>query len=207
MRQAITRNALSGSAMLDRVLRDRADFPMAGTGMASESESARRVERRIMGPPDRVGESGDRRAAMGRGWGLGCATGWLCLGAAVGLGCGNSGGSSQPLGLANPASVNCGTQGGNLRIETLGNGAQYGVCIFEDNRQCEEWALFRGDCPKGGRRVTGYETPGGRLCALRGGTYRMTDAATEGQPERGECGLPDGTACGAGALYAGDCPG
>jgi putative hemolysin len=31
---------------------------------------------------------------------------------------------------------------------------QYGVCFFEDNRQCEEWALLRGDCPVGGKKVT-----------------------------------------------------
>ena len=145
--------------------------------------------------------------ATGSGSG-GVVVAWLCLGAALALcsGCGPWGGSSQPLGLANPASVNCGTQGGDLRIEKLANGAEYGVCVFEDNRQCEEWALLRGECPKGGRRVTGYATPGGRLCAIRGGTYRMTEAPTEDQPERGECRLPGGARCEAGALYAGACP-
>ena len=49
------------------------------------------------------------------------------------------------IGMANPASVNCTTKGGTLEIRQDGSGGQYGVCLFEDNRQCEEWALFNGD--------------------------------------------------------------
>jgi len=60
-------------------------------------------------------------------------------------------------GLANPASVNCTQGGGTLDIRTRPDGGQYGVCVFEDNRQCEEWALLRGDCPAGGLKITGYE--------------------------------------------------
>ena len=36
--------------------------------------------------------------------------------------------------VANPASENCIAKGGELRIETAGDGGQYGVCLFEDNR-------------------------------------------------------------------------
>ena len=50
-----------------------------------------------------------------------------------------------------------------------GDGGQIGVCYFEDNRQCEEWALMRGECPVGGVKVTGYVTPAGRYCAITGG--------------------------------------
>jgi putative hemolysin len=42
-------------------------------------------------------------------------------------------------GIANPASENCLTQGGTLSIQERGDGSQYGICLFEDNRQCEEW--------------------------------------------------------------------
>src|SRR5512139_2612950 len=69
--------------------------------------------------------------------------------------------STQPA-IANPASKNCMSQGGTLTIETRGDGGQFGVCYFEDNLQCEEWALFRGDCPVGGVKVTGYVTPAAR---------------------------------------------
>jgi len=50
-------------------------------------------------------------------------------------------------GAANPASQNCANQGGTLSIEARGDGGQFGVCYFEDNRQCEEWALLRGTVP------------------------------------------------------------
>jgi len=49
----------------------------------------------------------------------------------------------QVTGLANPASVNCIQQGGRLEIRHDAKGGEFGVCIFSDGRQCEEWALFR----------------------------------------------------------------
>lgn len=79
-------------------------------------------------------------------------------------------------GLANPASDHCIATGGEVKIETTGSGGQYGVCLFEDNRQCEEWALLRGACPAGGLKVTGYVTPQARYCAIRGGDYAVTKA-------------------------------
>ena len=85
----------------------------------------------------------------------------------------------RPVQRANPASQNCAQQGGKLAIER-GPDGEIGVCLFEDNRQCEEWALLRGLCPAGGIRVTGYATPEERLCAIRGGQY--TNA--------GECRIP-----------------
>ncbi len=50
------------------------------------------------------------------------------------------------IGLANPASVHCEEQGGTLDIRTDADSGQYGVCVFADGSQCEEWALFRGEC-------------------------------------------------------------
>ena len=132
---------------------------------------------------------------------------WLLLGVVL-AGCGQAE-KAQPsaqLGLPNPASQNCVKLGGESRIEALGSGAQYGVCIFEDNRQCEEWALFRGQCPSGGLKITGYVTPGARYCAITGGDYRVTSAGDSSHPEKGECRLPDGRSCVAAALFAGDCP-
>jgi len=108
-------------------------------------------------------------------------------------------------GLANPASEHCIVEGGQLRIETAGGGGQYGVCLFEDNRQCEEWALLRGECPVGGIRVTGYVTPQARYCAIRGGDYLVTREQTTTSPEEGTCTLPGEPACDALALYEGRC--
>ncbi len=48
-------------------------------------------------------------------------------------------------GMANPASVNCGTLGGKTEIQTATDGGQYGMCTFTNGTTCEEWALFRGE--------------------------------------------------------------
>lgn len=77
--------------------------------------------------------------------------------------------TSTMAGLANPASTNCINQGGQLEIKTKADGSQYGVCFFEDNRQCEEWALMRGQCPVGGVKITGYDNDDQVYCAITGG--------------------------------------
>jgi len=108
------------------------------------------------------------------------------------------------VGLPNPASQNCTAVGGTLQIETRADGGQFGVCTFEDNRQCEEWALLRGECPVGGVKVTGYITAAGRYCAISGGEYTVTTPGDE-QTEQGTCALPDGRICDAGEYYNGQC--
>lgn len=108
------------------------------------------------------------------------------------------------VGIANPASVNCAEQGGTLQVERRPDGGEFGVCYFEDNRQCEEWALMRGDCPVGGVKVTGYVTDAGRFCAISGGNYAVIvegDALTE----EGSCTLPGGVICDARAFWKGTC--
>ena len=108
--------------------------------------------------------------------------------------------------LANPASQNCVDQGGALTIETRGDGGQYGVCTFEDNRQCEEWALFRGQCPVGGVKVTGYATDAARYCAITGGEYQAhASVGSSSDEEQGTCTLPDGTSCDVWEYYNGQC--
>lgn len=107
--------------------------------------------------------------------------------------------------IANPASVHCASVGGQSRIESRADGGQFGVCYFDDNRQCEEWALMRGQCPVGGRKVTGYVTAAARYCAITGGTYTIT-ARSGAADEQGSCALPSGQSCDADELYAGRCP-
>lgn len=51
--------------------------------------------------------------------------------------------------LANPASKYCLDQGGSLEIRTDAQGNQYGMCIFDDGSECDEWAYFRGECKPG----------------------------------------------------------
>jgi putative hemolysin len=73
---------------------------------------------------------------------LGCV---LMLSAMIISGCGTT--TAEPTtGLANPASVYCEEQGYTLEMRTDADGGQYGVCIFPDGSECEEWAFYRGEC-------------------------------------------------------------
>ena len=105
---------------------------------------------------------------------------------------------------ANPASQNCLDKGGAVRIETQARGAQFGVCIFDDNRQCEEWAMMRGDCPIGGIKVAGFVTPAARYCAITGGEYKVT-ANSNTPDEQGTCTFNNGATCNAVAYFEGAC--
>ncbi len=55
--------------------------------------------------------------------------------------------ASHPGGqVANPASAYCEEQGYELEIRTAEDGGQYGICVFPDGSECEEWAFFRDEC-------------------------------------------------------------
>ncbi|MEA3339639.1 MAG: DUF333 domain-containing protein [Chloroflexota bacterium] len=34
-------------------------------------------------------------------------------------------------------------------MRTGDDGGEYGVCVFSDGSECEEWAFFRGECEPG----------------------------------------------------------
>jgi hypothetical protein len=104
---------------------------------------------------------------------------------------------TQTVGIANPASVNCKDKGGNLVSKTIGNGGQYSLCYFDDNRACEEWAMFRGDCPVGGVKTTGFDTEAQRYCAWSGGSTSAVENAV--------CKFKDGSQCLAQDFYTGLC--
>jgi putative hemolysin len=59
-----------------------------------------------------------------------------------------------PANMPNPASVNCEKQGGTLEIRKDAGGGEYGMCVFADNTECEEWALLRGTCAPGQNPVS-----------------------------------------------------
>lgn len=104
--------------------------------------------------------------------------------------------NTQKIGLANPSSVNCIDKGGTLDILKKDDGGEYGVCVFEDNMQCEEWALFYGFCPVGGVKITGYNSKESKYCAIIGGEYKEKDNI---------CVFNNGAECNVTDLYAGDC--
>jgi putative hemolysin len=76
----------------------------------------------------------------------------LCLGVVLALGllcfCGCCPQTPDDGELANPAAANCEGQGYTVKLRTDENGA-YGVCIFPDGTDCEEWAFYRGECGPG----------------------------------------------------------
>lgn len=107
-------------------------------------------------------------------------------------------------GLPNPASANCEEKGGKLEFRERDGLGQYGVCIFADNRQCEEWALLREDCPAGGVRVSGYATEAAVYCAITGGEYAVADKSGAAV-EQGTCTFKDGTTCDVWEYFGGKC--
>ncbi len=85
-----------------------------------------------------------------------------------------------------------------------GDGSEYGVCTFIDNMQCEEWALFRGDCPVGGIKITGYVTPAAVYCAITAGQYTVTGQSNTEQ-EQGTCAFKNGKTCDVWDYWNGKC--
>ncbi|MBU0654278.1 MAG: DUF333 domain-containing protein [Gammaproteobacteria bacterium] len=47
---------------------------------------------------------------------------------------------------ANPASMNCIQQKGTLQIERNAQG-EIAYCLLPSGKRCEEWDMFRGNCP------------------------------------------------------------
>ena len=111
----------------------------------------------------------------------------------------------KSAGLANPASTNCTDKGGTLSIEKDGSGNEYGVCHFEDNLQCEEWAMMKGECPEGGLKVTGYVTTAANYCAITGGDYAITGNSGNTENEQGTCTFKSGKSCDVWDYYNGKC--
>lgn len=107
--------------------------------------------------------------------------------------------------ISNPASENCVKKGGTLEMKKNGKGDEYGVCIFEDNRQCEEWALFRNECPETGLKITGYITEAAIYCVISGGEYKVSNSNNESETENGTCTFFNGQTCNASDFYNGTC--
>ncbi len=105
--------------------------------------------------------------------------------------------TSTPVAKGNPASIYCTQVGGTLTIEKDGAGNEYGLCTFMENRSCEEWALYKGDCPVGGIKTTGYITQAQKYCAWLGGKTTTAENAT--------CTFNDGSVCPDDALFNGTC--
>ena len=93
-----------------------------------------------------------------------------------------------PIGIPNPASVYCADAGGKPLTEKRPDGSEFGICRFENDRECGQWALFRGECPMGGIDVSPYPTDAARFCAITGGTVQVDG-------NRIECTTKNGRTC------------
>ena len=51
--------------------------------------------------------------------------------------------------MPNPASVYCSEKGGTLDIRKDARGNEFGICVFADGSECDEWAFLRGECKPG----------------------------------------------------------
>lgn len=119
--------------------------------------------------------------------------------------------SRDTTNMANPASAYCEEQGFKLEIRTAQDGSQYGVCMFEDNTECEEWAYYRGECKPGDMDVAppptttpaGITNPASTYCVEQGGTSELR-TAEEGS-QSGVCVFPDGSECDEWAFFRGEC--
>jgi putative hemolysin len=107
------------------------------------------------------------------------------------------------IGMANPASVFCEEQGGQLEIRTGADGGQYGVCLFPDGSECEEWAFYRGECQPGAPGEVEIANPAAVYCQEQGGQVEIRTGADGDQ--YGVCLFPDGSECDDWAFYRGEC--
>jgi putative hemolysin len=112
-----------------------------------------------------------------------------------------------PANMANPASVYCEEQGGTLEIRTDANGGQYGVCLFDDGSECDEWAYFRGECQPGesiqGEPAAGMANPASVYCEEQEGKLEIRTGTDGGQ--YGVCMFEDGTECEEWAYFREEC--
>lgn len=86
----------------------------------------------------------------------------------------------EPVGLANPASEYCVEEGGVLEIRRDENGGQFGMCTFPDGSECEEWALFRGECAAGDSLEGEGEPSEGESVTLDGTQWLFSWGEVEG---------------------------
>ena len=56
---------------------------------------------------------------------------------------------SESTGMANPAAVRCSVDGFSYEIREDEEGGQFGVCIDEQNKECDAWEYFRSECQLG----------------------------------------------------------
>ncbi len=115
--------------------------------------------------------------------------------------------AAQPAAaMPNPASVFCADNGGTVDIRKDAQGGEYGMCVFADGSECDEWAFFRGECKPGqpaGEQNAGMANPASVFCGENGGTLDIRKDAQDN--EYGVCTFADGSECDEWAFFRGEC--
>jgi putative hemolysin len=118
--------------------------------------------------------------------------------------------STQPtqeaIGMPNPASKYCVDQGFKLEMRKDAQGNEYGVCIFDDGSECDEWAFFRGECGQDKVKQapsTYLANPAAVFCDEQG--YRYETRKDDQGNEYGVCIFDDNVECDAWAFFRGEC--
>jgi putative hemolysin len=108
----------------------------------------------------------------------------------------------------NPASVFCEAHGGTVEIRQEAAGGQYGMCVFPDKSECEEWAFYHEECQPGAAMPmpgtnAGIANPASAYCEGHGGTLEIRPDASGGLS--GGCVFSDQTQCEEWAYFRGEC--
>jgi putative hemolysin len=110
---------------------------------------------------------------------LACCTSWATVGCSSSVIASSTRSQESSAQMANPASINCTKQGGVLSIRKRADGSEYGLCTFQDKSECEEWALYRGECKRGAGAVQeSYDNPYSYCAAV--GTIEEPDRRYSG---------------------------
>lgn len=110
--------------------------------------------------------------------------------------------------MANPASVFCIEQGGDLDVREGPDGGQRGFCIFPNGSECPEWDFYHGDCAPGdagegpSEPAPGLANPASVNCIDEGGRLEIR---SETGGEVGYCIFPNGVECEEWAFFRDEC--
>ena len=111
--------------------------------------------------------------------------------------------TKAPANMPNPASANCTQKGGKVDIRKDAKGAEYGICVFPDKSECDEWAFFRGECKPGAQPIADMPNPASAFCVDQGGKLDIRKDATGA--ETGICVFADGSECEEWAFFRDEC--
>ena len=99
--------------------------------------------------------------------------------------------SKPPLKVETPATKLCTSNGGQIVIKKNSKDLEYGVCVFDDKKECELWTMFRSQCPKWGVDIRAYKSDEETYCAITGWSLVQATATCTLPSKIGTCSITD----------------